>query len=317
MKKMDNETLFRYFSAKTTEEEERRINDWLLGDVENEKKLRSAYDLWEAMLFKGSGYDSASKTPSKRRRNIRRWSLAVLNAAAIAMVFFVAKHLVTVSEDNALASTINTIEVPDGGKMDIILSDGTKVCLNAGARLDYPMRFARDSRQVSVSGEAWFEVTHDADKPFTVKTFLSDVEVLGTKFNLNADESAGHFSVTLAEGSIRLRGDAGEKLMVPGEKVDIVEGKMTTCSYSPEKAKLWMNGIIDISGLTFLEIMRKLEKSFGVKIVVTLDDMPTIGFSEAELRQSEGVESALKSLQCAGVRFRYSTDFKTGTIYIK
>ena len=76
---MDNETLFRYFSAKTTEEEERRINDWLLGDVENEKKLRSAYDLWEAMLFKG--YDSASKTPSKRRRNIRRWGLAVLNAA--------------------------------------------------------------------------------------------------------------------------------------------------------------------------------------------------------------------------------------------
>ena len=123
---MDNETLFRYFSAKTTEEEERRINDWLLGDVENEKKLHSAYDLWEAMLFKGSGYDSASKTPSKRRRNIRRWSLAVLNAAAIAMVFFVAKHLVTVAEDNRLASTINTIEVPDGGKMDIILSDGTK-----------------------------------------------------------------------------------------------------------------------------------------------------------------------------------------------
>ena len=189
--------------------------------------------------------------------------------------------------------------------------------LNAGARLDYPLRFARDSRQVSVSGEAWFEVAHDADKPFTVKTFLSDVEVLGTKFNLDADESAGHFSVTLAEGSIRLRGDAGEKLMVPGEKVDIVGGKMTTCSYSPEKAKLWMNGIIDISGLTFLEIMRKLEKSFGVKIVVTLDEMPAIGFSEAELRQSEGVESALKSLQCAGVQFRYSTDFKTGTIYIK
>ena len=261
---MDNETLFRYFSAKTTEEEERRINDWLLDDVENEKKLRSTYDLWEAMLFKGSGYDPAAKVPSKRRRNIRRWSLAVLNAAAIAMVFFVAKHLVTVSEDNALASTINTIEVPDGGKMDIILSDGTKVCLNAGARLDYPLRFARDSRQVSVSGEAWFEVAHDADKPFTVKTFLSDVEVLGTKFNLDADESAGHFSITLAEGSIRLRGDAGEKLMVPGEKVDIVGGKMTTCSYSPEKAKLWMNGIIDISGLTFLEIMRKLEKSFEI-----------------------------------------------------
>ena len=92
---------------------------------------------------------------------------------------------------------------------------------------------------------------------------------------------------------------------------------MRDCQYRSGKANSWMSGIIDISGLTFSEIIRKLERTFGVTIVVNMENVPAIGFSEAELRQSEGVEAALKSLQYAGVKFHYNIDFKTGTIYIK
>lgn len=56
--------------------------------------------------------------------------------------------------------------------MDITLPDGTKVCLNAGAILDYPMKFSRNSREVTISGEAWFDVAHNKAKPFIVKTFF-------------------------------------------------------------------------------------------------------------------------------------------------
>ena len=243
MKKIDNETLFRYFGAKTTDEEERRINDWLLQDSENEKKLRAAYSLWEAMLFTDAGSDTPVKTAVRHKKSFRRFGIAILNAAAIALFFILAKHIVTINEDNRLAETINRIEVPEGGKMDITLPDGTKVCLNAGAVLDYPMKFARNSREVTISGEAWFDVAHNKAKPFIVKTFLSDVEVLGTKFNLDADESAGRFSVTLEEGSIRLRGNAGERVMAPGEKVEIIGGEMRDCQYRSGKANSWMRRI--------------------------------------------------------------------------
>lgn len=317
MKKIDDETLFRYFGAETTDEEECRINDWLLQDSENEKKLRASYSLWEAMLFTDAGSGTPVKTAARHKKSFRRFGIAILNAAAIALFFILAKHIVTISEDNRLAETINRIEVPAGGKMDITLPDGTKVCLNAGAILDYPMKFSRNSREVTISGEAWFDVAHNKAKPFIVKTFFSDVEALGTKFNLDADESAGRFSVTLEEGSIRLRGNAGERVMAPGEKVEIIGGEMRDCQYRSGKANSWMSGIIDISGLTFSEIIRKLERTFGVTIVVNMENVPAIGFSEAELRQSEGVEAALKSLQYAGVKFHYNIDFKTGTIYIK
>ncbi len=317
MKKIDDETLFRYFGAETTDEEECRINDWLLQDSENEKKLRASYSLWETMLFTDAGSGTPVKTAARHKKTFRRFGIAILNAAAIALFFILAKHIVTISEDNRLAETINRIEVPAGGKMDITLPDGTKVCLNAGAILDYPMKFSRNSREVTISGEAWFDVAHNKAKPFIVKTFVSDVEVLGTKFNLDADESAGRFSVTLEEGSIRLRSNAGERVMAPGEKVEIFGGKMRDCQYRSGKANSWISGIIDISGLTFTEIIRKLERTFGVTIVVNMENVPAIGFSEAELRQSEGVEAALKSLQYAGVKFHYNIDFKTGTIYIK
>ena len=72
MKKIDNETLFRYFGAKTTDEEERLINDWLLQDSENEKKLRAAYSLWEAMLFTDAGSDTPAKYRNVRSREHRR-----------------------------------------------------------------------------------------------------------------------------------------------------------------------------------------------------------------------------------------------------
>ncbi len=317
MKEIDDKMLFRYFSSATTAEEEHAINDWLLLDKANEERLRESYRLWEALLFSGEDSERRGLRRRRRRTVIRRIGLALLNAAALAAFFVVAGHVMTEREEDRLASTMNRIEIPAGGKMDFTLSDGTKVCLNAGAVLSYPMQFSRSSREVSVSGEAWFDVAHDEDKPFVVKTFLSEIEVLGTKFNVNADEESREFSVALLEGSIRLRSDAGERLMTPGEKVRITGRTLVCEACDMTRETRWMDGVIGIGGMTFPEIMREMERAFGVKIVIEREDMPEIGFSDAEIHRSEGVESALRSLQYAGVRFSYTHDFATETIYIR
>lgn len=319
MKEINDKTLFRYFSAKSTTEEEHDINEWLLQDEGNVRKLKESYSLWETLLFSGSGNNEEEHMSATRRHRkpLRSIMLAVANIAALLVFFLIAGYVMHRTDAARLATTMNTIEIPAGGKMDITLSDGTKVCLNAGASISYPMRFSRRFREVSVKGEAYFNVAHDENKPFIVKTLLSDIEVLGTKFNVNSDEESRHLSVALLEGSIKLCGDAGEKLMSPGQKVEIKDGQFLCESYNTTKDTRWMNGILDISGLAFSEIMKKMENAFGVKIVIERTNIPEIGFKEAELHQSEGVESALKSLQYAGVDFRYVNDFKTGVIYIR
>ena len=96
-----------------------------------------------------------------------------------------------------------SIAAPAGQRVDITLQDGTTVCLNAGARLEYPLRFGK-TRRVKLSGEAMFDVDHDAAHPFVVETFACNVEVLGTKFNVAADEAAREFSTALLRGRLRV-----------------------------------------------------------------------------------------------------------------
>ena len=79
----------------------------------------------------------------------------------------------------------NVITVPQGGEYKLILADGTQVWLNSGSSLKYPVAFVKDSRQVDLNGEAYFEVTKDS-RPFIVRTFDMDIKVLGTSFNISA-----------------------------------------------------------------------------------------------------------------------------------
>lgn len=120
----------------------------------------------------------------------------------------------------------NSIYVPAGQRMELTLADGTHVWLNSEARLEYPVLFAQDVRRVRLSGEALFEVAHDKSHPFVVETFASDIRVLGTRFNVDADEEHRRFSTALLEGCVRIsnRLDPAQASIVilPNERVDLV-----------------------------------------------------------------------------------------------
>ena len=108
-----------------------------------------------------------------------------LKVAAIVIITLLSGFFVNqVIQKNYYAGVQNEIIVPNGEKTQIILSDGTKVYLNAGTHLKYPAVFSRKKREVTLIGEAFFDVAKDKSIPFIIKTLRFDVKVTGTSFNL-------------------------------------------------------------------------------------------------------------------------------------
>lgn len=320
--KVDLDMLFRSFNNVTTSDEERDICDWLNGNEENKKAYSTARDIHEAFLLEAPAELLEAHSPEsacKRKKSLRIALQCIGYAAAIAIFCVIGYNVINDRVEDRLAKTMNTIVIPSGKSMDYILSDGTKVKLNSGAMLQYPVFFAKDKREVHLDGEAYFEVKHDERQPFIVKTFASDIKVLGTEFNVNADKSSGTFSVALVEGSVMLSNtlNPGEQIIMhPDEKVTLVKDHMVIQEYEASKDAIWTEGIIDISGIGFDTLIDRIEKSYGVDIIIQREDSPEIDCISGQIRISDGIDHAMNIIcQLSGTTYR--KDLKTGKIYIR
>lgn len=118
----------------------------------------------------------------------------------------------------------NVLTIPRGGEFNVTLSDGTRVWLNAGSQLIFPEVFVKNTRVVELSGEAYFEVAENAEKPFVVKTKEVDVRVLGTHFNVKAFAEEGRTVTTLAEGSVELQAGNRKIVLEPDQQGEYFSG---------------------------------------------------------------------------------------------
>ncbi len=167
------------------------------------------------------------------------------------------------------------VTVPAGIRTQIVLPDSTRVWLNSGSKLRYSIPFVHGSRQVSLSGEAYFEVAHDPANPFSVMAGNSKVEVLGTSFNIKAYEEEPEVQVVLVEGKLLFM--AGQEadgisdvVLSPGERA--VYGKekgITVDRDSPEKYAAWRFGKLVFDETPMEEVARNLERWFGVQVIVS------------------------------------------------
>lgn len=322
MKEVTEELLFKCLRGKTTERENNMINEWIGADEKNAAMYRNACRIFEGFLMSDAYQDDSGMVslPSGRRRDVLRFVRnSIAFAAALALFCVLGFHLIRNRLETELANTINTIDVPAGRSMDYTLSDGTVVKLNSGTRMQFPVAFAKDCREVHLEGEAYFDVAHNAGQPFVVRTFASDIRVLGTKFNVRADRSTGEFSATLVEGSVLLINNitpGRELLMKPEQTVSLVDGDFIFDNKSTRSAILWTEGILDIAASDFGELMKKLETAFGVTIVIERDTLPEFDFIQGKFRISDGIDCILKVLKDT-IDFTYTKDYRTGVIYIR
>ncbi len=215
------------------------------------------------------------------------------------------------------ASQLLTLEVPKGQRINIELQDGTHVQLNSGSRLEYPTAFAGDSRRIKLSGEALFDVKHNAELPFIVETFACDVEVLGTEFNVYADERFRRFTTVLLDGSVKVtnRESKQEILMSVNDMIDLEGGELLVSQIASSDSYCWTKGQLLVDNLSFEQLMYRFEIMYDVTIVVECDrDLVVEGLS-GKLRLADGVEHALGVVKLAA-DFDYTYDKDRSTITI-
>ena len=181
------------------------------------------------------------------------------------------------------------ITVPMGIRSRIVLPDSTYVWLNSGSSIRYRIPFIHGKREVSLSGEAYFEVTHDPLNPFSVQTGRSKVEVLGTSFNIKAYDEEPDVEVVLMNGKLRFMADmeAEDVVLSPGERAVFEKDKGITVSREPvEKYAAWRLGRLVFDETPMEDVARNLERWFGVKVILTDPRLSSYRFTTTFENQS-------------------------------
>jgi transmembrane sensor len=175
-------------------------------------------------------------------------------------------------QNTAQASVMNELHTPKGGNYTIILSDGTRVTLNAWSKLSYPNRFDSDERQVQLEGEAFFEVQQVRQNgkriPFIVNTKSQQIEVLGTAFNVKDYENEQLAKTTLINGSVRVRlpNKSRSRLLSPGQEAHVYNNVIHTTVVDTSAALDWKNGLIYFNDENLATIMKKIERWYDVDV---------------------------------------------------
>lgn len=311
---MEKEILYRFFRGETDPDEERRLMEWLDADEENRRTFDRERAVFDALLLFAPVPGAAQRSPGMRLR--RMAGAAARIAAVVALAVGVGWGFVA-HRERGWEQLTNRVVVPAGQRINLTLQDGTSVWLNSGAEIEYPALFAGDTRQVRLKGTALFDVSHDAGHPFVVETYACRVEVLGTRFNVNADERHDVFSTALMRGSVRVSSLADPQQQVvlkPHEKVQLSGGQLSLRTSDDPNEYLWAEGLISVSGRSFADILHRFEHCYGVRFDVKLDRMPDIE-AMGKIRISDGIEHALCILQ-RSCSFHYAYEQETSTITI-
>ena len=321
--KVDRDLMYRFFQNTNTEEEAEVLGRWLKESEANEQEFRKAYDVFlVSQMFLtsdevGKVRTRAEEQMQKQRRRTRTVWLAAGIAASMALGFYVSDRLFTKPVRDLVEESTLAFSNSPGQITTITLSDGTVVHLNADSRIEYPAVFYGNERRVRLEGEAIFDVEHDERKPFIVETFRYDVRVLGTKFDVVAEEDEGLFSTALLEGKVSLtdKVDGRRCIMTENTVAKYADGGLRLSSLDNRDDFLWTEGIISAAGLPFDRLMEKFEKYYNVKIVLRRDTLPKIGYGRLRIRISDGIYTALDILKRTS-DFTYTCDTSESVIYI-
>lgn len=203
----------------------------------------------------------------------------------------------------------NTISTPRGGEYQITLADGTKVWLNAASSIRFPTAFRGADRQVQITGEVYFEVAHNAAKPFKVTAGRSAIEVLGTHFNVNAYEDEVQVRTSLIEGSVKVFAvDETDqqlmKILQPGQQARMnKKGRINVVNnIDTEEVMAWKNGLFVFKSTDLSSIMRQLSRWYDVDIHYKTN----VGMQfTGQITRNNNVSKVLEMLELTGeVKFK-------------
>lgn len=296
---MNKELLTKYLNNSCTPEEFDEVVNWIKTEAFNKEGKRLGFSDWksfepalqqidkqkyEALLDKihheinlktqkGSKVITMSKVASWLSR-----VAAILFIPLLGVVLYLLSNNNIHTDNYYTDLTVDSLEIiaPIGSRAVVQLSDGTEVNLNYGSKIKYPQRFSGNTRGVTLSGEAYFDVAHNPDKPFVVQTGKLDIKALGTEFNVQAYPDDYVVETTLVEGKVVLEETMpGEKAgpfgaMVPGQHVsyNLKSRKVTSSNGNTNKYVAWKDGKLVFDNESLSGVAEKLSRKFYVDIEV-------------------------------------------------
>ena len=305
---MNRNLLHSFFDGKSTLEDEKQIRGWIEASETNKKIFNEERLIFDTLNL--NSHNDLKQVKGSRVTNL--WIIST--SVAVALLLLVSTLFLL--NNNSVAEQFNTIIVPPGQRINLILSDNTNLWLNANTTFRYPTEFAKENRTVFLDGEAYFEVTKNEKKPFIVKTGQGDIHVTGTIFNVEAYSKFNSFETSLFEGGVDICNNESKLVsLLPNQKSVLVDNKLLVSKITDCDQYLWRDGLIAFKSKELEEILHTFEKYFDVDIQILTDKLPQHTYT-GKFRQSDGVDYALRVLQ-RSILFNYERDEETGTIYIK
>lgn len=195
----------------------------------------------------------------------------------------------------------NTLTNPRGSRViDLKLTDGTRVWLNAESSITYPVTFSSSDRKVELKGEGYFEVAHDARRPFFVEVNKMEIKVIGTHFNVNAYEDEGDIRATLLEGSVAVHAGGQSEILKPGQQAVLQTANsqfQIASNTDVEQVMAWKNGYFSFNGVDLATIMRQASRWYDVEILYNGKVNETFSGS---LPRAEDLSQLLQILEATG-----------------
>lgn len=212
------------------------------------------------------------------------------------------RALITDSTDSSTELLLGMVElnrlvVPYGKRMNLTLSDGTKVWLNSGTQLDFPSEFTKTTREIAVNGEVFIEVAHDPAVPFIVRANNLSVRVLGTSFNMSAYHDDASAVVVLVDGKVEVK-TAGNQTahLEPNEKLELIDNNIVKEEVSVSEYISWIRGVLEFEDEPISEILKKIGRYYNVQF----ENSPDMGLRDqvcsGKLFLSNNLDSVMTSV---------------------
>lgn len=295
-----------YFAGEADNAERAQVESWANASEENKKYFEASRKTWEASLnaLPGNAFNTDEAwqelqkkihTPAKPKSNYL-W-LAVAGAALIigwTTWFFINRNGGNVTDGTTTLAFTSTNAVAND-----TLPDGTRINLNRNSELIYPSAFVGTERHVSLKGEAFFDVTHDAEHPFIIHTDMMDVKVLGTSFNVKAYPASDSVRVSVVTGKVQCMSGNDTVTILPGEFAVFHKGAIAIAKGNEDNPNnaAYRNRIFQFNQTPLGLAVMQLNDAYGCHIVLKNDALKNCKFTITKVFSNEPVENIIGAIQ--------------------
>jgi len=325
---MTDQLLFNYISGQGVPIEILAVQEWMDGSENRKNELARLRNIWIL-----AGLENEMDPTSRDRETERIWNIIrSLNAkeqrrnlfirlskyAAIFLFFMCISGVVgyyIADSSKRSDNSFSEIIVPKGQRSTVVLPDGSKVQLNSDTHLKF-VKFDTHQRIVRLEGEGYFDITHDKARPFTVETTTSQIEVLGTSFNVTSYSDDSSMTTYLSSGKVKISDQSGNIILNPSEAYTYnkVTHESTKRKISDQRYSSWTKGIMVIEKETIGALAKRIERRFNVKVIFGDNDVQnhvytgTIG--------DQDLSTILKALEFAS-SIKYNRNGDTVSLFSK